>query len=206
MKKITKRQSQILEFIKSFYRKNGLPPTVREIADRYKMKSSSMFDHLYALQKKGFLTRTSNKSRSIQLTEFQENKGRILESKEVPILGRVAAGRPLLAVENIEGTVTIDRNWVTAEDAFALQVKGDSMIDTHILDGDIVLVKKQTEANKGNIVVALIGEEATVKTFYREKNRIRLQPENKDMEPIYVDPQSPDFQILGIVTGVLRKF
>ncbi len=206
MKKLTKRQTQILEFIKTFYRKYGLPPTVREIADRYRMKSSSMFDHLYALQKKGFLKRTSNKSRSIQLTEFLENKGRILESKEIPILGRVAAGRPLLAVENIEGTVTIDRDWVTSEDAFALQVKGDSMIDAHILDGDIVLVKKQTQANKRDIVVALVGDEATVKTFYREKDRVRLQPENKDMEPIYVDPQSPDFQILGVVTGVLRKF
>lgn len=206
MKKLTKRQTQILEFIKSFYRKNGLPPTVREIADKYKMKSSSMFDHLYALQRKGFLTRTSNKSRSIRLTEFQENKGRILESKEIPILGRVAAGKPLLAVENMEGTVTIDRDWLTSEDAFALQVKGDSMIDAHILDGDIVLVKKQAQANKKDIVVALVGDEATVKTFYKEKNRIRLQPENKDMEPIYVDPQSPDFQILGVVTGVLRKF
>ena len=205
MKGLTKRQGQILEYFKTFYRRHGLPPTVRELGDRFGMASSSMFDHLTALQKKGFIKRTSNKSRSLELTEFMGYKRIPPTTLEIPILGRVAAGRPLLAIENIEGTIAIDRNWVTSADVFALKVKGDSMIDAHIVDGDVVLVKKQTQANKGDIVVAIVEDEATVKTFYREKNRIRLQPENKVMKPIYIDPQSPDFKILGKVSGVLRK-
>lgn len=206
MKELTKRQSQILEYIKTFYRKHGMPPTVRELGDRFKMKSSSMFDHLAAIQKKGFIKRTSNKSRSLELQEYIGNKRIVPSASEIPILGRVAAGKPLLAVENIEDTLALDKSWIPGGDIFALRVKGDSMIDAHILDGDVVLVKKQTQAGNGDIVVAMVGDEATVKSFYKERNRIRLQPQNKSMDPIYVSFQSEDFQILGKVTGVLRKY
>jgi repressor LexA len=206
MKGLTKRQGQILEYFKVFYRKNGMPPTVRELADRFKMKSSSMFDHLTALENKKYVKRRSNKSRALEITEFVGNRRNLPPVTEVPILGRVAAGRPLLAVENLEGTVAVDKSWISSDETFGLKVKGDSMIEAHILDGDVVLVKKDSESTNGEIVVALLGEEATVKTFYRERNRIRLQPENRNMEPIYVDPKSVEFSILGKVVGVLRKY
>jgi repressor LexA len=206
MEELTRRQEEILNFIKDFYRVNGMPPTVREISDFFKISSSSMFDHLTALQKKGYLKRASRKSRSLEFTEGFQKIAFPRFKMDIPILGRVAAGLPLLAEENQEGTLKLDRDIAPSEETFALRVRGESMIDAHIMDGDLVLVKKANEARNGEIVVALIGDEATVKTFYKEGDRIRLQPENKTMEPIYVDKHSPEFRILGKVTSVIRRF
>lgn len=205
MEELTPRQEEILDFIKDFYRENGMPPTVREISDHYGISSSSMFDHLSALQKKGYLKRASRKSRSLEFTEGFQKVTFPRIKMDIPILGRVAAGLPLLADENQEGTLRLDRDIAPTSDTFALRVRGDSMMDAHILDGDLVLVKRANEARNGEIVVALIGDEATVKTFYKEGVKIRLQPENKSMEPIFVDKDSPEFRILGKVSSVIRR-
>ncbi len=205
MEELTPRQEEILDFIKDFYRENGMPPTVREISDHYGISSSSMFDHLSALQKKGYLKRASRKSRSLEFTEGFQKVTFPRIKMDIPILGRVAAGLPLLADENQEGTLRLDRDIAPTSDTFALRVRGDSMMDAHILDGDLVLVKRANEARNGEIVVALIGDEATVKTFYKEGAKIRLQPENKSMEPIFVDKDSPEFRILGKVSSVIRR-
>ncbi len=205
MEELTPRQEEILDFIKDFYRENGMPPTVREISDHYGISSSSMFDHLSALQKKGYLKRASRKSRSLEFTEGFQKVTFPRIKMDIPILGRVAAGLPLLADENQEGTLRLDRDIAPTSDTFALRVRGDSMMDAHILDGDLVLVKRANEARNGEIVVALIGDEATVKTFYKEGAKIRLQPENKSMEPIFVDKDSPEFRILGKVASVIRR-
>ena len=204
MKELTERQQTILEFIKQFIRKEGYPPTVRELAQKFEMKSSSMFDHLTALERKGFLKRMSRKSRSLELSEFMELK-RVATVREIPILGRVAAGKPLLAVENLEGSIFLDKSWIRNEKVFALKVKGDSMVDAHILEGDIVMVRSQHDAENGEIVVVLIGDEVTVKRFYQEKEEIRLQPENPAMEPLIFTAHSTEFTILGKVIGVFRK-
>ncbi|MDI6783537.1 MAG: transcriptional repressor LexA [bacterium] len=204
MKEMTERQQTILEFIKQFIRKEGYPPTVRELAQKFEMKSSSMFDHLTALERKGFLKRLSRKSRSLELSEFIESK-RMATVREIPILGRVAAGKPLLAVENLDGSIFLDKSWVRNEKVFALKVKGDSMIDAHILDGDMVMVRSQNDVENGEIVVVLIADEVTVKRFYREQEKIRLQPENPTMEPLMFTAYSTEFTILGKVIGVFRK-
>lgn len=206
MKELTRRQENILDYIKSFYRKRGIPPTVRELGDKFKMKSSSMFDHLNALEKKGYIKRIRHQSRGIRLTEFLDNKMLFANMVSIPVLGRVSAGKLLLAVENIDGSIVINKEWFGNGEQFALRIKGDSMIDAHIMDADIVLVKKQNQVNNGEIAVALIGNEATVKRFYKENNQIRLQPENRNMQPIYIEPDSEEFQILGKVTGIIRKY
>jgi repressor LexA len=205
MQKLTERQQTILEFIKQFIRKEGYPPTVRELAQGFEMKSSSMFDHLTALEQKGFLKRMSRKSRSLELSEFIELKRTTTTVREIPILGRVAAGKPLLAVENLEGSIFLAQSWIKNEKVFALKVKGESMVSAHILDGDMVIVRAQNDAENGEIAVVLIGDEVTVKRFYRENGNVRLQPENPTMEPFIFTSDSPEFAILGKVIGMFRK-
>jgi len=195
------RQTNILEFIKQEIRKKGYPPAVREIGEAVGLLSSStVHGHLQTLEDKGYIRRDPTKPRAIEILDSSSD---ILEAKKVahiPIVGHVTAGQPILAVENIEGTFPLPVDLVRHDTVFMLKVHGESMIGAGILDGDFIIVRQQNEARNGEIVVALIGEEATVKRFFKERTLIRLQPENPSMEPIY----SQDVSILGKVVGVFR--
>jgi len=195
---LTARQREILNFILSFARKRGFQPSMREIGNKFGIKSTyGVHRHLQALQKKGYLKRPAGQGRALELRHFAPPKG----SLEIPVVARVAAGEPLLAVENIEETLVVDQSLVKGKDSFFLRVQGDSMIGAHILDADYVLVKPQPSAENGDIVVALIEDEATVKRFYKEKTRIRLQPANSRYKPIF----GRNIEIRGLVIGVIRK-
>lgn len=197
---LTERQRAILEFIKDFVREQGLPPTVREIGEHFGLDPHAVHDHLKALERKGYLKRDSSKARSLRLVEALE-EGRV---EQVPVLGRVQAGLPLLAVENVEGSLPVAEDWLGGAEAFFLKVKGDSMVGAHIQDGDYVLVRRQEVAEHGDIVVALLDDEATVKRLYRRGRALFLQPENPTMAPIEVKGEDR-FRILGKVIGVLRR-
>ena len=196
------RQTKILEFIKQEIRKKGYPPSVREIGEAVGLLSSStVHGHLQTIEDKGYIRRDPTKPRAIEILDSSSD---ILEAKKVvhiPVVGRVTAGQPILAVENIEGTFPLPADLVRQDNLFMLKVQGESMIDAGILDGDFIIVRQQNEARNGEIVVALIGDEATVKRFFKERTLIRLQPENASMEPIY----SQDVSILGKVIGVFRS-
>ena len=198
---LTTRQKQILAYIKDMLRTKGYPPSVREIGTAVGLRSSStVHSHLTKLEEIGFLRRDPTKPRAIEV--LGEASWRQENFVPVPLVGRVAAGQPLLAIENIEETYPLPTSLIgNNEDVFMLTVQGESMINAGILDGDYVLVRKQKSANNNDIVVALINnEEATVKRFFKEKDRIRLQPENDGMSPIY----SRNVSILGKVIGVFR--
>ena len=200
--KISEKQREILEYIKKEILNRGYPPAVREICEAVDLKStSSVHSHLETLEKNGYIRRDPTKPRAIEIIDDNFNLGR-REMVNVPVIGRVAAGQPILAVENIESYFPIPAEFMPNEQAFLLRVKGESMINAGILDGDNVLVKRQKDANNGDIVIALVDDSATVKTFYREDGHIRLQPENDSMEPIIVS----DCEILGKVFGVFRFF
>lgn len=201
--KISKKQEEILEYIKNEILNRGFPPAVREICEAVHLKStSSVHAHLETLEKNGYIRRDPTKPRAIEILDDNFNLTR-REVVNVPIVGTVAAGQPILAVENIENYFPIPAEYMPNEQSFLLKVKGDSMINIGILDGDQVLVKKQSTARDGDIVVALIEDSATVKTFYKENGYIRLQPENEFMDPIIVHG---DVQILGKVFGVFRFY
>ena len=200
--KLSPRQAMVLEYIESSITERGYPPTIREIAKHMGIRSTNgVTDHLKALERKGLINRDQARSRAIQPVHLH---GAFVD---VPIVGRIAAGRPILAHENIEDTVKVDSFFIGEHrKVFALRVVGESMIGDGIFDGDYIFVKKQATALPGEIVVALIEEEATVKRFYPEGDRVRFQPSNPDMEPIYV--RRVDFRetmILGVVVGVFRK-
>ena len=215
MDDITDRQKEILTFIQRTTEERGFPPTIREIGEEMDIRSTNgVNDHLKALERKGFLTRGEQQSRSLVPTKRARMILGLGAKKsdptmlEIPLLGRVAAGAPILAQENVEDTVRIDSFLLggNGKEVFALRVKGHSMIDDGIHDGDFIFVKKAPNAAPGEIVVALIEDEATVKRYFPEGDRIRFQPANKDMEPIYV--AKSDFKqtmILGRVVGVYRK-
>jgi len=200
---LTDRQKEILDFISKSIAKRGYPPTLREIGSHFGIKSTNgVNDHLRALEKKGYLHREDLKSRALR--PIVSSTGQIVE---VPVLGKVAAGQPLLATRNYEDTVKVDRFFIGQNrEVFALRVKGESIIEDGIFDGDYVFVKKQLQANAGETVVVMIDDEATVKRYYPEGETIRFQPANATMEPILV--RKRDFKsvnILGIVIGVYRK-
>ncbi|MBR2404008.1 MAG: transcriptional repressor LexA [Lachnospiraceae bacterium] len=200
--KISDKQREILEYIKKEILNRGYPPAVREICEAVDLKStSSVHSHLETLEKNGYIRRDPTKPRAIEIIDENFNLTR-REVVNVPMLGRVAAGQPILAVENIDNYFPIPAEFMPNEESFMLRVKGESMINVGILDGDNILVKRQKDARNGDIVVALVDDSATVKTFYRENGHIRLQPENDDMDPIIV----PDCEILGKVFGVFRFF
>lgn len=200
--KITEKQMQILEYIKNEILSSGYPPTVREICDAVGLKStSSVFAHLEKLENNGYIRRDPTKPRAIEVVDDNFNLTR-REVVNIPMLGQVAAGQPLLAVENISNYFPIPAEFIPKEQTFMLKVKGESMINVGIFDGDFIMVEKRSTARNGEIVVALVDDSATVKTFYKEDGHIRLQPENDDMDPILV----PDCQILGKVFGVLRLY
>jgi len=200
---LTQKQIEILLYIKSEVQRQGYPPAVREICKGVNLKSTStVHGHLEKLESKGYIRKDPTKPRAIEILD--KDDGFLLAPKktvDVPIVGKVTAGSPILAVENIEDTYPIPLEIVEGHDVFMLKIQGESMIEAGILDGDLVLVKEQSTALNGDIVVALLDEEATVKRFFKEENTIRLQPENQFMEPIY----SKDVSILGKVMGLYRK-
>lgn len=227
-KELTNRQREIFEYIKQASKEKGYPPSVREIGEAVGLKSSSSVQsHLNALVKKGYLTRSSSSARALSINKDAANdettNSSLADSKEhkkakdktvssdindelyrnivaMPLVGKVAAGTPILAEQNVEETLGMPKQIVGDHNSFLLTVSGESMIEAGILDGDIVVVSEQKSANNGDIVVAMINNEATVKTFYKEDGRIRLQPQNSTMEPIY----ATDVTILGKVTALFR--
>lgn len=198
--KISAKQREILEYIKQEILNKGYPPAVREICEAVHLKStSSVHSHLETLEKNGYIRRDPTKPRAIEIIDENFNLTR-REVVNVPLIGKVAAGQPLLAVENIETYFPIPAEFMPNEETFMLQVQGESMINAGIFDGDNILVQKQSTARNGDMVVALVEDSATVKTFYKEDGHYRLQPENDTMDPIIV----PECQILGKVFGVFR--
>ena len=197
---ITDKQREILEYIKETILKKGYPPAVREICEAVRLKStSSVHSHLEQLEKNGYIRRDPTKPRTIEIIDDTFNLAR-REVVNVPLLGTVAAGAPILAQENIENYFPIPVEMLPNKEIFMLKVKGDSMIDAGIYNGDRVIVAKADTARNGEIVVALVDDSATVKTFYKEKGRFRLQPQNASMDPIILD----EVQILGKVIGLFR--
>lgn len=190
MRDLTARQREVLMAIVQHIEREGYPPTVREIGMRIGLRSSCTVQrHIEALIRKGYLTRDGHKSRTVEVVHRQDSPvGGRLSTVRVPLVGRVAAGVPLLAEEHIEGYFPISRDLVKEDEVFMLRVRGDSMIEAGLSDGDYIIVRRQATAENGDIVVAMTEDgEATVKQFYREKDRIRLQPANSAMQPIYVD-------------------
>jgi repressor LexA len=207
MQGLTKRQEMVLDYISQSIHDRGYPPTLREIGSHMGIRSTNgVNDHLRALERKGYLKREDMKSRALRPVNTDANKTG--ELVEIPIVGRVAAGEPVLAEQNIEETVSIDRYFIgNHQDVFALKVKGDSMIEAGIRDGDTVFVRKQLHAERNDIVVILVGDEATVKYFQPERDFIRLQPANPAYAPIII--RKDDFrptQILGVVLSLYRRF
>lgn len=204
---LTDKQKRILDFIKSTTKERGYPPSIREIGDAVGLSSTStVHGYLKRLEEKGVIRRDPTKPRALEIIEQADGYSTLEDtaSKEminVPVVGRVAAGQPILAQENVEDYFPLPLEFVQHGQAFMLKVKGDSMCEAGILNNDYIVVRKQDVAQNGDIVVALIDDEATVKRFYKEKDCIRLQPENKYMEPIIVK----DVKILGKVIAVLRK-
>ncbi len=200
--KISEKQREILEYIKSEIVNKGYPPAVRDICEAVHLKStSSVHSHLETLEKNGYIRRDPTKPRAIEIMDDSFNMVR-REVVNVPLIGRVAAGEPILAVENVEMYFPIPAELMPNQDCFLLEVHGESMVEAGIFDGDNILVKQQSTASNGDIVVALVDDSATVKTFYKENGHFRLQPENSSMDPIIVD----HVEILGKVFGVMRFF
>jgi repressor LexA len=203
MRPLTARQQEMLDYIERETSATGVPPSIRQIGAALGISSTNGVRlHLQALQKKGYIRRSQRTSRGIVSLNRLSNTASpsCSTTVDIPILGRVAAGMPVMAAENHEGSLTLDANLIKNQESFALRVNGDSMINAGILDGDIVVVRLQQGADNGDIVVALMGEEATVKRFYREKDTIRLQPENPTMAPMY----STDVDICGKVIALVR--
>ena len=202
--KISKKQQEILEYIKSQILQRGFPPAVREICEAVNLKStSSVHSHLEALEKNGYIRRDATKPRAIEIIDDNFNLVR-REVVNVPLVGTVAAGQPMLAVENIEGYFPVPAEYMPNAQSFMLKVKGDSMINAGIFDGDLVMCEEAQTARNAEMVVALIDDSATVKTYYKEAGYYRLQPENDTMDPIIV--QDGELQILGKVIGLFRTF
>lgn len=200
--KISVKQKEILEYIKSQILERGFPPAVRDICEAVHLKStSSVHSHLETLEKNGYIRRDPTKPRAIEILDDTFNLLR-REVTNVPIIGRVAAGEPILAEQNIENYFPVPMEMLPNNQTFLLNVHGESMINAGILDGDMILVEERQTASDGEMIVALVEDEATVKTFYKEEDHIRLQPENDFMEPIIVD----DVVIVGKVIGVFRFF
>jgi len=208
MREMTSRQREVLEFIRTFSERHGVPPAVREIGERFGFTARAAFDHLKALERKGMLERrvTDRRvSRTLVLPGHRATRRAGRDS--IPVLGRIAAGVPILAVQNHEDSIPLTPEWLGArgQDVFALRVRGESMIDAHIVDGDLVLVRQQETASPGDIVAALIDGEATVKRFAREGASVVLRPAHPTMKPIVVGPGRRELRILGKVIGVLRS-
>ena len=201
MRQLTPRQQEIYEYLARHLEQHGYPPTLREICSEFGMRSTrAASDHLLALERKGYINRTRDRSRGIELKGPRPTA----LGQSIPVVGRIAAGEPLLAHENITDRVTLDPDFIKGESNFLLEVQGDSMIEAHICPGDYILVKPQEQARNGQIVVAMIDDEATVKRLERKGDKVRLVPENRAMEAIEV-PYSRQLRIIGIVVGLIRR-
>ena len=210
-RKITKRQQQIYDFIRAYQQEKGYPPSVREMAAAVGLSSpSTVHAHLSALEERGLIKRDKTKPRALEVFNQDGSASALAEVREVPdrgtislpLIGRVAAGLPILAEQNVEDTFTLPTEIATDSSSFILEVHGNSMINVGIYNGDYIVVREQKSAMNGEIVVAMIDGEATVKTFYKEQGRVRLQPENDAMEPIYATNPT----ILGKVVALMRRF
>jgi repressor LexA len=201
MRELTERQQQVLDIVRRYLLKNGQSPTVREIVRELGVRSTcTVHKHIIALEKKGYISKTKYGYRSIELPG--EYSPRQIKFTSVPLVGRVAAGQPLLAAENLDGFLPIPADMAQGEGLFALKVRGDSMVNAGIFDGDVIVARKQSAADNGDIVVALVEDEATVKRFFRESGQVRLQAENSAYPPII----TPNVQILGKVALSIRQF
>ncbi|MEO0083504.1 MAG: transcriptional repressor LexA [candidate division WOR-3 bacterium] len=202
-KQLTKKQQRILKFIKDFIERHSYPPSYGEIAEYFKVRKPTILDHINALQKKGYLRKQTYRARTIELTEkFPVARPDFVE---VPIVGKIAAGSPLLAVENIEGTIKIDRSVLKEVDSFALWVKGDSMIDAGIQDGDLVIIKMQPVVEKNEIAAVLIDDEVTLKYYQADADAIKLTPANSQMKPMIIPRGTKEVRVLGKAIGLFRK-
>lgn len=205
---LTERQREIFDFIRAFIRERGYPPSVREIGGHFHIYPRAVFDHLKTLERKGYLKRQGSMARGIELLIFQgeraHGRGERPTIREIPILGRVAAGKPALAVENVEGSIPLPAEWAKGKETFLLKVKGDSM-SPYILPDDFVIVRSQPSAENGDVVVTLMGEEATVKRFFKRRGKIELKPDNERWETIRVEEGAGEVRIVGKVIGVFRK-
>lgn len=200
MREITRRQSEVLGYIRSFITDHHFPPTIREISEHFSISVKGAYDHVKALEKKGFLKIDNNRSRTIEVIGHDEPPEH--EVLEIPVLGNVAAGVPLLAEENLEGKVRLPAEHLGRGDHFALHVRGDSMRDVGIMDGDLAVFRQQEVANNGDIVVAMVDEAVTLKRFFKEKNRVRLQAENPDYPPIFTQT----VRVLGRLAHLIRTY
>jgi repressor LexA len=209
---LTARQGEVYEFLVDFWQTRGYPPSIREVAAHFDFRSTrAVVDHLSALERKGWIRRTPERSRAIEFPRFKQSRGakvsavrERLDVLEIPVVGRIAAGEPILAVENIVEEVALDRSWVRGQKPFLLQVAGDSMRDAAILDGDYVLIDGDSQAGDGDIVAAILDEDATVKRFRHRRGEVTLEPANPAYQPIPVRGDK-NFQIVGKVVGVFRK-
>ena len=206
MEELTRRQQEVLTGIRLIFAETGYPPTVRELGNRLGLRSSCTVQrHLEALERKGFIRRNPTKARTIEIMRGLKPVSKSAADgglMSLPIVGTVTAGQPILAVENIEDSLALPRTLLPDGECFVLRVKGDSMINAGLFDGDLAVVKKQESANNGDIVVALLDDEATVKRFFRENDHIRLQPENPTLQPIIVD----DVAVLGRVVLSVHRY
>lgn len=209
MKLLTNRQKQVFDFIIFNISSYGFPPTVSEIQNHFSFKSpNAVQDHILALEKKGYISRYPHKSRGIEIlvSNFNNKENNDSNITEVPIIGQVRAGVPVMAYENIDGKIAVDKGIIRdLSNSFALKVKGDSMIKAGILNGDYIIVQQQSVAEQGEIVVAQINDETTVKRYFKDKNKIRLVPENDNMFPIIIDQKKESVEIIGKVKGVIRR-
>jgi repressor LexA len=202
--KLSETQRKVFNFLKDHFREKGFPPTLREIASHFGLKGPKAPQKtLKILEKKGYIRRVPGGSRAIEILIPPFVLGSQMVS--LPLIGRVRAGEPILALENIEGYFHLDRSLVSSDNVFLLRVQGDSMIEAHIQDGDFALVKSQSNADNGEIVVALIEDEATIKRIFKKKDFIRLEPANPNMEPIVVKRGEKKVSIVGKVVGIFRK-
>jgi repressor LexA len=203
MQGLTERQGEVLQGIHDIFQEKGYPPTVREIGERLGLRSSCTVQrHLEALERKGYIKRDRTKARSFEILKAPDPKMIPVPMVPVPVIGQVAAGQPILATENIEEVFPLPRDIVKDDQCFMLEVKGDSMIDAGIFDGDYVVVRQQPYADNGEIIVALLEDEATVKYLKRKRNRVYLEPANKNMQPIVAD----DVKIIGKVLMSIRRY
>ncbi|MCG8480496.1 MAG: transcriptional repressor LexA [Spirochaetales bacterium] len=202
MRPITSRQQEVLEFIRRFVAENKYPPTIREISEHFGISVKGAYDHVKALQRKGAIRCDTNRSRAIEVLDDPADETDETAVRQVPILGMVAAGKPLLAEENYDGTVSVPAMMLGNKRYFALHVHGDSMINAGIMDGDIAIIAQQPVADNGDIIVAMIDEAVTLKRFYRESNRVQLKAENPVYPPIY----TRDARILGRLAHIVRNY
>ena len=203
MKQITDRQKEIFSFIENFTKANDYPPTVREISEHFGISLRAVQDHISALQKKGFISTEQKRSRSIRILEDKKQSISKIFVDKVPLLGTVAAGRPLLCEENLEGYVNLTEPFIRpGKTYFALRVRGSSMINAGILEGDLAVIEQSSTAVDGQIVVAVLDDAITLKRFYKESARIRLQPENPDFQAIYCQ----NVRIVGILSSIVRTY